>query len=302
MPAAVISAVAPVSRLLNTLGPSHTAQAIRSNKAKFDDLGQQAVTDPNARATGLTNSGQRVATSKTALAWLNQIVDGPGFQGGAGTPFPDNPRDFLVWGPRSSQTDPNRINELDYATQVRDGVNSTLAANAAVTVAPLAPVTPPIAFLPSPLQPRPTTTPPAAPVTDASGNVMRPTATADGAPIFSTLFQRRPDFLVKPTTPATPSSDSTLSQILDAVKGLTQPAPAAQPNITVTVPSAATPAPTDGQPPAPKEAGLFGGLPTPLVLLGAGALAFLALKGGSHARPNPHRRRRRSSRRRSRRR
>lgn len=127
---AVLATTNLISSLTNSLGPSHTSANVASNQYKFDDLGQFAVQNPYGNYQAITglNPNVRTPTSKTALAWLSQIVNGPGFQGGAGTPFPDNPRDFLVWNPSS---DPVRVQERTYAAQVLQRVQQVLAGGAA---------------------------------------------------------------------------------------------------------------------------------------------------------------------------
>lgn len=272
---APVAAVGPALQLLKNLGPSHTAQAIRQNKGKFDDLGQQAVTNPGAPATGMTNSGMRIATSKSALAWLQQIVNGPGFQGGPGTPFPDNPRDFLQWGPRASQTDRNRIDELNYAEQVLNGVQQTLSqmqappATAAAPPPPSAasappPVQAPSVFLPavSPVAAIPAATSiitsmltpqPAAPPSAAAAVAQ---AQATGQPVRGQrIYSRAPQQMAVTQTSAGPA------QVMGP-----GPAPV---NVSVTAPGA--PAPV-------QQAGLLGNLPLPVLAVAAGALIFMAMK------------------------
>lgn len=136
-PALVVGTLAKapiVGSLINKLGPSHTAQAMASNKGIFDDLGRQAVQDPAARFVNF--DGQ--ATSKTAIAWLQQIVNGPGFQGGSGTPFPRNPNDFLVWGPNNP--DPNRQTEVAWARDVLNAAQQTIGEQRPAATTPAASV------------------------------------------------------------------------------------------------------------------------------------------------------------------
>lgn len=244
-PAAIVGIAQPVSQLLNKLGPSHTAKAIAQNKGKFDDLGIQAVSNPSALATGVTNSGARVPTSRTALAWLDAIVNGPGFQGGAGTPFPDNPRDYLVWGP--NPTDPNRRDELTYAKQVRDGVLATLASPtpAPSTGAP----TPPGSTAPALILAQPAVIQAAPPIT-TTGPSAGPAPSAP-PPSVPSLFQPRPvspRIAPPPAAPTAPSDTTldTLTRLLTAVAQPAAPAPSSQPVNVTFAPPAAAPAASSG--------------------------------------------------------
>lgn len=131
VPAALVPATtALVNSLVSSLGPSHQAQNIQSNKYKFDDLGQFAVQNPYGNYQAITglDPNRRTPTSKSALAWLTQIVNGPGFQGGPGTPFPDNPRDFLIW---ADKHDAGIVEEWNYAHEVLTRTQQVLAGGAA---------------------------------------------------------------------------------------------------------------------------------------------------------------------------
>lgn len=272
--AAAVGTISNVSRLLNTLGPSHQAQNMRSNKAKFDDLGTWAVGRPNenyAAITGL-NPNNRTPTNRTALSWLQQIVNGPGFQGGPGTPFPDNPRDFLIW---ADKHDAGVAQEWQWASDVLNAVLQTLA----TTPPPAALTTPPAAVQlavapPTIVQPM-TTTGPAAPAA--------PAAPAPGPRPAAALFQPRP--VSSRIAPPASSGDqgSGFDQILSAIGQITgalapQPAaaPAAAPvTVSVTAPTsgpAAVAAPAGG-------AGIGDFLERNKMLiygaLGLGAAAFL---------------------------
>lgn len=271
------SKIAPVANLLNKLGPSHQRQNMASNKAKFDDLAQWAVQSPTrnyAAITGL-NPNNRTPTNKTALAWLQQIVNGPGFQGGRGTPFPDNPNDFLIW---ADKHDAGVAQEWQWANDDLNAVLATLndlAASAPPASAPSVPFLPPI------LQPRPAAAPPAP--TDASAPPATAPAPTPPSLSLTDLFRprTRPALVAPPipTAPTGPSGGNTTADILASAFDLfsSRQAPAApaapaasatSPNITITTGGGgggadSGPAPTA---PAPTQAAGFGGIPTPILI------------------------------------
>lgn len=275
-PAVVVGALskAPVvGALLNKLGPSHQAQNMASNKGIFDDLGRQAVQNPAARFVNFAGG----TTGKTALAWLQQIVNGPGFQGGPGTPFPNNGRDFLVWGP--TPQDAGRATELGWARDVLNAVQQTLAEQQPATPATasvMSAAVPTVAPVPAPSTP------------SRPADVSTSTGTTTTAPRASRKVTRAGAPGTPPETAPESSDTGSGGGIFDALfkafagnqgGGSAPSAPAGGVNVSVTAPAGGGDQSGGAAPSAPAGGGFMDTLmqyKTPL-LIGGSAIGLLLL-------------------------